>query len=112
MLTLSLLPASELKEYSVAMPIYDVRDFKLAAEGGPGIFTFGGLIGEIMISLSAFHEMMITRMELPQFEIRREQVLKFMEELLLDGFNPEICFLKLSEPMLTEREMLEDDDEM
>ena len=111
-LTLSLLPASELKEYSVAMPIYDVRDFKLAAEGGPGIFTFGGLIGEIMISLSAFHEMMITRMELPQFEIRREQVLKFMEELLLDGFNPEICFLKLSEPMLTEREMLEDDDEM
>ena len=47
------------------MPIYDIRDNKLAAEGGPGIFTFGSLLGEIMISLSAFHETMITKMEMP-----------------------------------------------
>ena len=69
------------------MPIYDIREYKLAAEGGPGIFTFGGLLGEIMLTLSAFHETMITKMEMPSFEIRRDQILKFIEELLFDGFN-------------------------
>ena len=93
------------------MPIYDVRDYKQAAETGPGIFTFGGLLGEIMISLSAFNEAMTTRMEMPSFEMTKTQMVKFLEDLLLDGFNPECCYMKISKDLLTEREMLEEDDE-
>lgn len=111
-LQLTVVPACELKEYSVQMPIYDIRDYKQAAENGPGIFTFGGLIGEIIISLSAFNDTMINRMEMPSFEMRKEHIQKFIEELLLDGFNPECCFMKISKEMLSEREMLEQDDEM
>lgn len=92
------MPHAELREYTGAAscPIYDVRDHKLAVDAGPGIFTFGGLLGEIMISLSAFHETMITKMEMPSFEIRREQVLKFFEDLLFDGFSTESCFIRTS----------------
>mmetsp|Transcript_22061 Transcript_22061/g.29484 ORF Transcript_22061/g.29484 Transcript_22061/m.29484 type:complete len:366 (+) Transcript_22061:1107-2204(+) len=111
-ISLNVVPAAELKDYTVSMPIYDVRDYKLAAENGPGIFTFGGLIGEIMISLSAFYETMITRMEMPSFEMRKDQILKFLEDLLLDGMNQEACYMRVTKELLTEREMLEEDDEM
>jgi len=30
---MSVVPNAELREYNVAMPVYDVRDYKLAAEG-------------------------------------------------------------------------------
>jgi len=95
-LQLSVIANCEARDYTVSMPVYDIRDYKLAAEGGPGIFTFGGLLGEIMISLSAFHEAMTTKMEMPSFEMRREQILKFLEDLLFDGFNQEVCFLNIS----------------
>jgi len=112
-LQLSVVPQSDQRDYTSASscPVYDVRDYKLAVENGPGIFTFGGLLGEIMISISAFHETMITKMELPSFEIRREQILKFLEDLLFDGFNPEVCYIRISDDMLTERERLEEDEE-
>ena len=106
-----MVPAAELKEYTVSMPVYDIRDYKQCAESGPGIFTFGGLLGEIMISLSAFLESMTTRMEMPSFEMNKAQMVKFLEDLLLDGFNPECCFMKISGDLLTEREKLEEDDE-
>ena len=107
------MPAAEVRDFTGAAtcPIYDVRDYKLSVEGGPGIFTFGGLIGEIMISLSAFHETMITRMEMPSFEIRRDQVLKFLEDLLFDGFSPEVCFIRITDDMLSQAEMDEEDEE-
>ena len=60
------------------MPIYDIRDYKQSAESGPGIFTFGGLLGELIISLSAFNETMITRMEMPSFELRKDQISGFL----------------------------------
>ena len=112
-LQLAVVPQAELREYTGAnsCPVYDVRDYKLATEGGPGIFTFGGLIGEIMISLSAFHETMITKMEMPSFEIRRDQILKFFEDLLFDGFNTEVCYIRISADMLSDRERVEEDDE-
>lgn len=75
------------------MPVYDVRDYK--ADAASGIYTFGGFIGELMSTLSVFNEFVTTRMEQPAFEMRPEQILKFMEELLVDGYPQEICFLKL-----------------
>ena len=40
-----------------------------------------------MIALSAFQETMISKLEMPSFELPRDQVVKFLEELLADGFN-------------------------
>ena len=102
-LQLAVIPQAELRDFSGAAtcPVYDVRDYKLAIEGGPGIFAFGGLIGEVMISLSAFYETMITRMEMPSFEIRRDQILKFLEDLLFDGFSPEVCYIRVTDDMLS-----------
>ena len=50
-LTTEALPAAELREYTVALPIYDIRDY--SADVAPGIYTFGGFIGELMITLQA-----------------------------------------------------------
>ncbi len=56
-LMLTVVPASEQKEYTMAVPIYDVRtEFDAAAPAG--IYTFGGFIGELMITLSALNEQM------------------------------------------------------
>lgn len=50
-------------------------------------------------------------MEMPSFEMTREQILKFLEELLFDGFNHEVCFLKITDDLVSEREVLDEDEE-
>jgi len=54
---------------------------------------------------------MIAKMEMPSFEMTREQILKFLEELLFDGFNHEVCFLKITDDLVSEREVLDEDEE-
>ena len=93
-LAISVVGQCEQRDFSVTMPVYDVRDYKSAAENGPGIFAFGGLLGEIMIALSAFQETMITRMEQPSFEMRRDHIFKFIEELMFEGWGQGICYLQ------------------
>ena len=61
-LMLTAIPGAEQKEYSLGMPIFDVRDYK-ADTGAAGIFTFGGFIGELIHTLSVFNEFVTTRMD-------------------------------------------------
>ncbi len=53
-LMLTAVPGAEQKDYTVSMPIFDVRDYK--SDTGPGIYTLGGFIGELMHTLSIFYE--------------------------------------------------------
>lgn len=103
-------PQGEQKEYTLAMPVYDVRDYR--HDSVPGIYTFGGLFGELIVTLTAFQETMQTRMEMPAFELKRDQVLKFFEEILLEGYPQEVCHLKLSGELLSERERMEDNEDL
>jgi len=88
------------------MPIYDVRDYD--AEKPPGIHTFGGFVGELMISLHCLHENLTAKGENPSFDMKAESIMKFMEELLLEGYPAGICSLRLTADPLTEPERNEE----
>ena len=91
------------------MPVYDVRDYNFSAPAG--IHTFGGFIGELVISLCSMQETMISRMDMPGFEINRAQVLGFLEELLLEGYPADICTVRLNEHPLSAEEQNGDKEE-
>lgn len=84
------------------MPIYDVRDYN--AEAPPGIHTFGGFIGELMMSLQCLYDNLTAKGENPSFEMKPDSIMKFMEELLVDGYPAGICSLRVTGDPLTEPE--------
>ena len=106
MLTSQVLPAAEQREYTVALPIYDIRDYN--TDAAPGIYTFGGFIGELMITLQALQEYMMTKVENPApFEIKAEGVLKFFEEII-ESYPAGLCFLRLEADPLPEEDKFEE----
>lgn len=103
----TVVPQSEQKEYTNAMPVYDVRDYSL--EGKPaGIYTLGGFVGELVIALNSLQEFLMVKGDQAGFEIRSDQVMKFLEELLLEGYPQGICFITLSKDLLTDVERNEE----
>jgi len=66
----TIVPASEQKEYVVSLPIYDLRDYVPGTP--PGIFTFGGFIGEFITALHCLNEYMNARVEYSGFEMKSE----------------------------------------
>ena len=101
-LMITVVPSSEQREYTVAMPVYDVRSYE--ADQPAGIYTFGGFVGELMITLSTLHENLTAKGENPGFEMKGDLIMKFLEELLIEGYPAGICFIKLSADPLTEAE--------
>lgn len=97
---INVVPGSEQREYTVALPVYDVRDYSSDA---PGIYTFGGFIGELMITLHTLNEYMNTKSD-TKIEMDESSILKFLEELLVDGYPHGICTIKLSDDPLSEVE--------
>jgi len=97
---INVVPGCEQREYTVALPVYDVRDYTADA---PGIYTFGGFIGELMITLNTLNEYMNTKSD-TKIEMDESSILKFLEELLVDGYPHGICTIKLSEDPLNEME--------
>ena len=57
-LMITVIPGAEQREYSVNTPIYDVREY---GDLPSGIYTLGGFIGELMISLHGLHEFLTTK---------------------------------------------------
>ena len=49
LLTTAVVPSSEQRDYAVALPVYDVRDYN--ADAPAGIYTLGGFLGEFMMTL-------------------------------------------------------------
>ena len=49
LLTTAVVPSSEQRDYAIALPVYDVRDY--TADAAPGIYTLGGFLGELMTTL-------------------------------------------------------------
>ena len=103
---MSVVPTADQREYAPSMPIYDVRDYN--AEVPTGIHTFGGFIGELIISLHCLNENLTGKGENPGFEMKAENIMKFMEELLQDGYPQGICTLRLTADPLTEPERNEE----
>lgn len=101
-LMMTVVPTTEQREYLPNMPIYDVREYD--AEAAPGIHTFGGFVGELIISLHCLNENLTAKGENPTFEMNAESIMKFMEELLVDGYPAGICCLRLTDDPLTEQE--------
>lgn len=101
-LMLSVVPSAEQKEYAPSMPIYDVRSYD--AEAPAGIHTFGGFVGELIITLHCLNENLTSKGENPSFEMQAETIMKFMEDLLADGYPQGVCTLRLTADPLTEPE--------
>ena len=93
-LMITVVPSSEQKEYAVNLPVYDVRDYTENAAAA-GIFTIGGFIGELMISLDALKDYCNTKGD-TKIELDQDIMLKFFEQLLPDGYPQEICTIRMS----------------
>ena len=98
---ITVVPSSEQREYAVSMPIYDVRDY--TPDAPSGIYTFGGFVGELIIALNSFNEYCNTKSD-TKIEIDENTILKFLEELLLDGYPQGICTIKMEEDPLNDME--------
>lgn len=104
-LTTIVVPQSEQKEYTPAMPVYDIRDYK--EERPAGIYTFGGFIGELVITLASLQEHLMMKND-GNFEVRNDTVMKFLEDLLLDGYPQGVCFINLTADLLSDVEKNEE----
>ena len=98
---LTVVPASEQREYSPSLPVYDVRDY---SGDTPGIHALGGLPGELIISLQAFRDNLMASGMGNGAEIRADTIMKFLEELFADGFPVGACFIRLTKDPLSEEE--------
>ena len=105
-LMLNVIPACEQREYTSALPIMDVRDYN--PENPVGIYTFGGLVGELMVTLNSLQENLTSGGQNVGFELLAETIMKFLEELLVDGYPQGVCFIKLTQDPLTETEKEEE----
>ena len=104
---MTVVPACEQKEYVVSMPVHDIRGYDVRGydpEAPSGIFTFGGFIGELIIALSALNDSIMAKGENVAFEMRSDTIMKFLEDLLLEGYPQGICFLHLTHDPLSEKE--------
>jgi len=86
---ITVVPTCEQKEYVVAMPVHDIRSYDVRGydpEAPTGIFTFGGFIGEVIIALAALNDSITSKGENAAFEMRSDTIMRFLEELLLEGY--------------------------
>ena len=98
---INVVPSCNQQEYTVGTPVYDVRDY---GDMAPGIYTLGGFIAELMITLHSLQDYMISKGDAPTFEVNADIVMKFMEDLLVDGYPAGICTLKVNNDPLSEEE--------
>ena len=45
----SVISVAEQREFNLNIPVYDIREYN--SEAPPGIYTYGGFIGEVIVSL-------------------------------------------------------------
>ena len=90
-------------EYAASVPIYDVRDYD--EERAPGICTFGGFIGELLIVLTSVEQSILKANESYGFKFESAQITALLTEMFTEAAYPEnICAIKIPKELLTEDE--------
>lgn len=99
------MPAAPNKEYTIEMPIYDVRDYVDETQT-PGICTFGGFIGELLITLASIEQCILKSNENHGFKFTAESIQNFLTEILAEigGYPVDLMTLKLPKDPLTEEQ--------
>jgi hypothetical protein len=93
-------------EYSASVPIYDVRDYE--DERAPGICTFGGFIGELLIVLTSVEQSILKSNECYGFKFDAAQIGALLTEMFSEAAYPaNICAIKIPTELLTEDEQSE-----
>ena len=90
-----IIPTTTNHEYTISMPIYDVRDY---AEGKPnGVCTFGGFIGEMLLTLSSIEQSILKKDESYGFKFDSEKIQAFLNEMFVEtgGYPVGICGVKI-----------------
>ena len=84
------------KEYDTGVPIYDVRDYD--EERSPGICTFGGFIGELLIVLTSVEQCILKSNENYGFKFDADAIGTLLNELFTDAasnYPANICAIKI-----------------
>jgi len=91
-------------EYSASVPIYDVRDYD--DERAPGICTFGGFIGELLIVLTSIEQSIVSsNTEAYGFKFDAAQISTLLTEIFTEAAYPtNICAIKIPKELLNEDE--------
>ena len=104
-----ILLAAANKEYTPDMPVYDIRDYD--ERQAPGICTFGGFFGELLITLSSIDQCITRNSEIAGFEFSVEQVQAFLYDLLSDAnaYPQDVLSVKLVKEPLREEDKEKED---
>ena len=93
-------------EYSAGVPIYDVRDYEDGR--APGICTFGGFIGELLIVLTSVEQSILKSDQAYGFKFDAAQIGALLTEMFSEAAYPaNIAAIKIPTELLSEDEQKE-----
>ena len=78
----------------MSIPVYDIRDY--IHEAPAGIYTYGGFLGEVILSLFCIQSHVLSKPENAGFKIDTDATEAFLRDLFVEGINPGIAYIKVS----------------
>jgi hypothetical protein len=94
-LTTSIIAAAARQEYTPSVAIYDIREYHPQRE--VGVCVLGGFIGELLLTINALNDYIMSNPHLVEFKLTSEQIEKFLEEWMRSTEFPEgTCVVKIT----------------
>ena len=90
----NVIPVAEQRDFSIQIPIFDIRDYN--AEAPNGIYTYGGFLGELIVSLFCLQTNALQKPENIGFKIEADMIDSFLRDFFVDGFNPGTAYLRVT----------------
>ena len=85
---------AEQRDFTIQIPIFDIRDYN--SEAPAGIYTYGGFLGELIVSLFCLQTNVLSKPENVGFKIEADMIESFLRDFFVDGFNPGTAYLRVT----------------
>jgi hypothetical protein len=78
------------------VPIYDIREYH--PQSPVGICVIGGFVGELLMTLNALNDSILSNPNLSDFRLNSDQIERFVEDWMRSGEFPEgTCVIKITQ---------------